>query len=82
VVRPGLEIIQTIRDKFGLFDCLFLSLGFVDEVYLAFLTLGWLVVAFLCRCLIRVVVAKIIAGPYALDSCEGMNIEGQILRKT
>uniref|UniRef100_A0A2N9ITG5 Uncharacterized protein n=1 Tax=Fagus sylvatica TaxID=28930 RepID=A0A2N9ITG5_FAGSY len=33
-------------------------------------------------CLIRVVVAKIIAGPYALDSCECMNIEGQILRKT
>uniref|UniRef100_A0A2N9ET98 Uncharacterized protein n=1 Tax=Fagus sylvatica TaxID=28930 RepID=A0A2N9ET98_FAGSY len=33
-------------------------------------------------CLIEVVVAEIIAGPHALDSCECMNIEGQILRKT
>uniref|UniRef100_A0A2N9HA35 Uncharacterized protein n=1 Tax=Fagus sylvatica TaxID=28930 RepID=A0A2N9HA35_FAGSY len=28
------------------------------------------------------VVAEIVAGPHALDSCECMNIEGQILRKT
>uniref|UniRef100_A0A2N9GEC5 Uncharacterized protein n=1 Tax=Fagus sylvatica TaxID=28930 RepID=A0A2N9GEC5_FAGSY len=33
-------------------------------------------------CLTEVVVAEIVAGPHALDSCECMNIEGQILRKT
>uniref|UniRef100_A0A2N9FKQ1 Uncharacterized protein n=1 Tax=Fagus sylvatica TaxID=28930 RepID=A0A2N9FKQ1_FAGSY len=33
-------------------------------------------------CLTDVVVAEIVAGPHALDSCECMNIEGQILRKT
>uniref|UniRef100_A0A2N9HYC5 Uncharacterized protein n=1 Tax=Fagus sylvatica TaxID=28930 RepID=A0A2N9HYC5_FAGSY len=34
------------------------------------------------RCLTEAVVAKIVAGPHVLDSCECMNIEGQILRKT
>uniref|UniRef100_A0A2N9J696 Uncharacterized protein n=1 Tax=Fagus sylvatica TaxID=28930 RepID=A0A2N9J696_FAGSY len=51
------------------------------EVYLAFLALG-LPVALSCRCLTEAVVAEIVAGPHALDSCECMNIEGQILRKT
>uniref|UniRef100_A0A2N9F5Q4 Uncharacterized protein n=1 Tax=Fagus sylvatica TaxID=28930 RepID=A0A2N9F5Q4_FAGSY len=39
------------------------------EVYLAFLALG-LPVALSCRCLTEVVVAEIVAGPHALDSCE------------
>uniref|UniRef100_A0A2N9I1T2 Uncharacterized protein n=1 Tax=Fagus sylvatica TaxID=28930 RepID=A0A2N9I1T2_FAGSY len=33
------------------------------------------------KCLTEVVVAGIIAGPHALDSCECMNIEGQDLKK-
>jgi hypothetical protein len=37
---------------------------------------------FLADALTEVVVAEIVAGPHALDSCECMNIEGQILRKT
>uniref|UniRef100_A0A2N9FKW6 Uncharacterized protein n=1 Tax=Fagus sylvatica TaxID=28930 RepID=A0A2N9FKW6_FAGSY len=36
----------------------------------------------LLRCLIEAVAVGAIAGPHALDSCECMNIEGQILRKT
>jgi hypothetical protein len=56
-------------------------LYFENEMYLISLTLG-LFVALSCRCLTEVVVAEIIAGPHALDSCECMNIEGQILRKT
>uniref|UniRef100_A0A2N9HBS5 Uncharacterized protein n=1 Tax=Fagus sylvatica TaxID=28930 RepID=A0A2N9HBS5_FAGSY len=44
------------------------------EVYLAFLALG-LPVALSCRCLTEAVVAEIVAGPHALDSCECMNIE-------
>uniref|UniRef100_A0A2N9FTA2 Uncharacterized protein n=1 Tax=Fagus sylvatica TaxID=28930 RepID=A0A2N9FTA2_FAGSY len=44
------------------------------EVYLAFLALG-LPIALSCRCLTEAVVAEIVAGPHALDSCECMNIE-------
>jgi hypothetical protein len=81
VIRPGSETYPNGRGKIDIFYCLFLSLGFEDEVYLAFLALG-LPVALSCRCLTEAVVAEIVAGPHALDSCECMNIEGQILRKT
>uniref|UniRef100_A0A2N9F789 Uncharacterized protein n=1 Tax=Fagus sylvatica TaxID=28930 RepID=A0A2N9F789_FAGSY len=53
----------------------------VQTVYLAFLALG-LPVALSCRRFTEAVVAEIVAGSHALDSCECMNIEGQILRKT
>jgi hypothetical protein len=81
MVRLGLEIRLNGLGQNCLFDCLFLSLGFEYEVYLAFLALE-LPVALSCKCLTEVVVAEIVAGPHALDSCECMNIEGQILRKT
>jgi hypothetical protein len=55
-------------------------LGFEYEVYLAFLALGWLVVAFLYRCLIGVAVMN--AASPAFESYECMNIEGWALRKT
>jgi hypothetical protein len=67
--------------KNWLFDCLFLSLSFEYEVYLAFLTLGLLVVLF-CRCLTEAVVMRIITGPHALDFCGCLKLEGWILRKT
>ncbi len=54
---------------------------FEYEVYLAFMALG-LPVALSCRRFTEAVVAEIVAGSHALDSCECMNIEGQILRKT
>ena len=60
--------------------CVF-PISFEDEIYLLSLTLELLCCA-LCRCQVRVVVSEIVAGPHALDSCECMNIEGQILRKT
>ena len=60
--------------------CVF-PIFFEDEIYLISLTLKLLCYA-LCRCPVRVVVVGIVAGSHALDSCECMNIEGQILRKT
>jgi ABC-type uncharacterized transport system permease subunit len=81
VIRPSLEIHPNGR---GRIVCLFVFFFFLHnfeyEVYLAFLTLG-LFVVFFYRCPIGVVVAKIIASPHALDSCECMNIKGQTLRK-
>jgi hypothetical protein len=68
---------KRVGEKLG-FDCLFLSLSFEYEVYLAFLALGWLVVAFLCRCLIS---SGDAASP-AFEPCECMNIEDRVLRKT
>ena len=85
VIRPGLEIHPNDRGKI-VFSYLYkfdhyVFFFFEYEIYLIFLTLG-LLVALSCRCLTEAVVAEIIANPHALDSCEYMNIEGQILRKT
>jgi hypothetical protein len=54
---------------------------FENEIYLIFSD-SLIVHCSFCRCLTDVVVAEIVADPHTLDSCECMNIEGQILRKT
>ena len=63
------------------FDHCMLPMLFENEIYLISLTLGLLCCA-LCRCQVETVVVGAIAVSPTFESCECMNIEGWVLRKT